>query len=346
MPIEERVRALLGPADPARGSAADLPALTAHDLIVRAEAATGPAAGLTPRARVSRRALVTGAAGAAVLGTAGTVWATRPTGPRHRPRSAGSPTAAPASASPAPPRLGPVARPVQYEIETGAGPAGDQLRALADRITDAPYDQHTGRYAYHRVKLWGEPESVSPDGRYVMSTVSVVETWEMADGSGRQRSTPLPPEFPDDASRAWWLTQPYLPDGPATTDLPRQPVTPLPTDATGLADLLDTAYGASAVAEQLSRINYKYVVPRATRAGLLRVLADIPDFVWRGHATDQAGRTGLAISGDDLPHGERNLLIFDPATGGLLAHQLSFIGSNLLKVYELVLATDRTDQPG
>lgn len=345
MPVEEHVRALLGPADPARDSAVEPPPLSAHDLIVRAEAATGPAAGSTPRRRVSRRALVSGAASAAVLGAAGAAWAARPSGPRHRPPSARSAT--PTSTSSVAPPLGPVVRPIRYEITAGAGDAGDQLRALADRITDAPYDQHTGRYAYHKVKLWGEPQSVSPDGRYVMSEVSVVETWLAADGSGRQRSTPLPPEFPDEASRAWWLTQPYQPSGPATTDdLPRRTVTPLPTDPSALADLLSTGYGTSAVAKQVSTINYQYVVPRATRAALLRVLADLTGFAWRGRATDQAGRTGLAITADDTQHHQRHLLLFDPTTGTLLAHELSFPATNLLNVSELILTTDRTNQLG
>jgi hypothetical protein len=135
-----------------------------------------------------------------------------------------------------------------------------------------------------------------------------------------------------------------MPNGSVSTDdLPPQPVRPLPSDASGLADMLDTGDGVSAVAKQISMINYRYVVPRATRAELLRVLADVPDLVWRGHATDQAGRSGLAISGDDTAHGERSVLIFDPYTGGLLAHELSFVGPNRLNVYDLILATDQTD---
>src|SRR2546430_15905 len=59
MAMEERVGALLAPADPARDGAVEPPPLTAHDLIVRAEAASGPVGGFPPRRRVSRRALVT-----------------------------------------------------------------------------------------------------------------------------------------------------------------------------------------------------------------------------------------------------------------------------------------------
>jgi hypothetical protein len=340
MTIEQRVHALLGPADPACDSTVEPPRLTAHDLIVRAEAATGPAPGVL-RHRMGRRTLVTGAAAAAALGAAGVVAVTRPSGAPAG-RHGGTPT----GASTGVPALGPVVVPVQYQIPTGAGAAGGPLRALADRLTDVLYERHAGRYTYHRLKVWGDPQMVSPDGRYVLGYTSYLETWRAADGTGRQRTTPLPPEFPDAASRQYWARQGLNgPGSPNTDDLPPFAVKPLPSDPTGLAAMLDTSYGVGAVAKQIGTVYGRYAVPRATRAEILRVLAGVPGFMWRGRTTDQAGRTGVAVTADDPPNHQQHVLIFDPATGALLAHELVNVGQHLLGTYQLFLATDRTGHP-
>jgi hypothetical protein len=97
------------------------------------------------------------------------------------------------------------------------------------------------------------------------------------------------------------------------------------------------------------------VVPRQTRATILRILAGVPGFVWRGEVTDRAGRTGVAVTADegDKQHHMQAVLVFDPRTGELLAHE--FLALNwqgrlapLARVseYTLLLAYDRTNQLG
>jgi hypothetical protein len=52
---------------------------------------------------------------------------------------------------------GSVLVPVAYQFDSGASPVGAQLRALAGKLVDAPYDNHTGRYTYHAIKTWVAP---------------------------------------------------------------------------------------------------------------------------------------------------------------------------------------------
>lgn len=90
----------------------------------------------------------------------------------------------------------------------------------------------------------------------------------------------------------------------------------------------------------------RYAVPRETRAQILRVLADVPGFLWRGEATDRAGRKGLAITFDDREHDEQELLIFNPGTGELLASELVVPSLKRTSTYIVILGTDLTDHLG
>ncbi|WP_255511200.1 hypothetical protein [Micromonospora sp. WP24] len=76
------------------------------------------------------------------------------------------------------------------------------------------------------------------------------------------------------------------------------------------------------VVKQLGGLYGLYVVPRRTRAEILRVLADVPGFRWRGQVVDRAGRKGVAITFDDREHDQQSLLIFAPETGELLAYEV------------------------
>ena len=48
----------------------------------------------------------------------------------------------------------------------------------------------------------------------------------------------------------------------------------------------------------------------------------------------------------DREHDEQTLLIFDPDTGQLLAHELLTLKPKRISTYLLILATDRTDHLG
>jgi hypothetical protein len=202
---------------------------------------------------------------------------------------------------------------------------------------------------YHEITYWGDPIESTADGRYVMAFAGNEKRWQLPDGTGRQVYTQLRPEFPDRASQEYWSHSKGMPTDigtPHTTSLPAIAIPPVPTDPAGLRTLLDVQYGAGAVCKDAGTIYGRYAVPRQTRAAILRVLADVPGFVWRGEVTDRGGRKGVAITYDDREHGQQNLLVFDPGTGALLAGELLTLSPKRISTYQLILATDRTDTLG
>jgi hypothetical protein len=352
MSAAEHTRALLGPADPARHAPVPPPRLSARDLIARA----GAASVSPPRRAPSRWRLV--AVGAVVValaaGTAlavGTIQVSTVDRPRTGPpgialATSGGAPAGGASSGAAP---SPVLVPIAYQYETGAPPAGDQLRALADRLVDAPYDKHTGRYTYHHMKTWGDPIMTSENGKYILGYAEERKVWIADDGTGKQQVIPLPPEYPDEASRHYWEQHmPSAKGGPQVGGgaLPPTPVSPLPTDRAHLTQLLQVRYGGGAVHKAIATIYQQHAVPRQIRAEILRILADVPGYTWRGTVTDRAGRAGVAVTFDDTANDEQNLLVFDPNTGELLGDELLVLKPRRLSTSEVILATDRTDRIG
>jgi hypothetical protein len=335
---EQQTRTLLGPADPARSVSVAPPRMSAAQLIARA--------GQQParHGRPSRRLVLAGTAATVVAGTVAAA-----TYPRWRGNDGGGTYA----------EVGTVLVPITYQVTENPSPAGDQLRALAGRITGTPYDTGTGRYAYHHFKTWGGGASIAPGG-YVMSYVKEIRTWGAPDGSGRIRNTMLAPEFPDEASRRYWQKAiPHWTPDPRKTqalsrpfqDLPPNPALanpPLPGDRAGLAATLKVRFGAGAAAKTVGDIYQTDLIPRQSRAEILEILAGVPGFVWRGEVTDRAGRGGVAITADDQAHQEQSLLVFDPRTGELLAHEMVavFPGKHRVSSYDLFLEYGRTDQLG
>ena len=242
---------------------------------------------------------------------------------------------------------GVVVVPIAYQNANPAPPAAEQLRALAARLTDAPYDAQTGPFRYHQIKDWGDPLMASPEG-FAMSFVVDQETWEFTDNSIWSRLTQLAPQFPDQASRDYWVHHggPWSAKPPVDTSFPPIGEAALPTDRAGLVTFMNVRYGVGAALKQVDTIYRRYVPTKATRAMVLDILADLPGLGWRGEVTDRNGRAGLAVTYDDVAHDEQWLLVFDPRTGALLAKELVLLKSDRVNVYSLFLATGRTTQPG
>jgi hypothetical protein len=331
---EQRTRTLLGPADPARGVVVPIPRVSATDLIARQE----PVLLVSP-AQPKRRVVLAAAAVTVAAGATGAVY------PFIR-------STRDASTPPVKTDAGLVI-PIAYQIPNDPPPAGNYLRDLSHRIADAPYDVHKGRYTYHHTKWWGGAELRSPEG-YVKSFVEEQEVWAAADGSGRRRYRQLPPEYPDEASRRYFENLPRAtgektpPPEPPYEDLPAGEAgatDPLPTNRAELVKLLEVQYGLGAVAKKLGTIYERYGIPRSTRALILDILAGMPGWSWRGEVTDRSDRPGLAITGED--HGQQQLLVFDPKTGALLAHEVVFLEpQRRVAAYQLLLVMDRTDRLG
>jgi hypothetical protein len=253
--------------------------------------------------------------------------------------------------------------PISYQFTTEAPAAGPHLRALARRIVDAPYDGRTGRYGYHHTKTWGDPMMSVENGRYQVAFAQERKVWSAPDGSGRETTKQLEPEYPDPRSRDYFRRArppgapginglapagPGIGDpaqgGPGVSGLPAGDRPAPPRGAAELRERLDVVHGADGVGKAVATLFQREVLDRPTRAAVLRVLADVPGFVWRGRVTDRAGRAGLAITHD--VEGTRTLLVFDPRTGGLLAAEAMRISPMQVSVYTLILVTDRTNRLG
>jgi hypothetical protein len=336
---ERQIQTLLGPADPARGVTVPPAPCSAADLIRSAEAdARVLPVPVTRSARASRRLVLAGASLVLAAGVTATV-AVRRAGP-----GTGGPP------------LGPVLVPIAYQYETNPPAAGDRLRALADRIGATGYDADSGRYAYHHYKTWGATVATSTEG-YEIHYVEDEQTWIAADGSGRIRTAQLAPEFPDDASRRYWQrklsdAQPAKTPASRSDDLPAGMAGPggpltLTADRAQLSQKLhlDVA-DAVGVAKTVSDKYQTYLVPRAARAQILRILADVPGLVWRGRVTDRAGRAGVAISADDPAHDVQLVLIFNAATGELYAQEMNLLREHKVMEYALFLRSGYADRLG
>ncbi|MGS2619831.1 CU044_5270 family protein [Micromonospora sp. LZ34] len=333
---EERTRTLLKPIDPARHSTIAPPRLSAHDLINRAEAVAEPVAHRR-QARPTRRLVLTAGTLAVAVGAAAIAQTFGPSSPDT------SEIVSPSGGDP-----GVVLVPVAYG--SGARDAGSQLRALASRLVDAEYDNRTGRYMYHHTKTWGDPVMTSPDGRHHVAFADETKVWQAADGTGKQVTTQLEPQYPDQESRDYWQRNlkpkaaASATPAPDNMPLPPMDLAPLPSGRAQLNEMLKIRFGAGAVSKEVSTVYGRYVVPRQTRAEILRVLADVPGFLWRGQVTDRVGRKGVAITFDDREHNQQSLLIFDPNTGDLLAHEQLALSPIRMNAYQVILHTAWTDR--
>ncbi|RQX02769.1 CU044_5270 family protein [Micromonospora inaquosa] len=329
----ERTRTLLGPADPARTAEVGPPLVSARELIDRVGATAMVAQ--RPRVRPTRRLVLT--AGTLAV-AAGAVAVLQPFG--------GTTPDTPESAP------GTVLVPVAYQFDADPPAAGPQLRLLADKIKDAGYDHQSGRYMYHHTKLWGDPVITSADGRHHVAFASETKIWQAADGTGNQASLQLEAQYPDQESRDYWQRESAA--RPAATGTPAPSVIPLPPRElrppsavpSELRELLKVEHGAGAASKEVSTLYGRYVVPRVTRAAVLRVLADVPGYRWRGQVTDRAGRNGVAVTFDDREHDAQSLLIFDPETGELLAHERLTLSPVRISSYKVILDTAWTDRVG
>ncbi|MGI5245742.1 hypothetical protein [Dactylosporangium sp. CA-139066] len=349
-------KALLGPADPARGVPIPPPRARAVDLIALAEATVDIDVASGVR---RRRILVPVAAGVAAVGLVATGVVAGGLIRRHPPGDTAGQATGPmptGTAAPTPtrtaaptPRFGPVVRPVAFEFDKRPPAAGDQLRALAAQLTPSRCDTTTGRYTFIHTIGWNAVFDDTPDGKSQRIVPSERWEWRADDGSERFRSTLLPAVYPNEESYRYYQKHPVQPSGtPAAVvhDLPPNPdraIVPLPTDPAEVAKKL-AAGGKQFLFWNVRDWFSAHAVPLATRAEVLRILANTPGVVWRGETTDRAGRTGVAISLDDKA--AQHVLIFDPSTGEMLAWDDVERPVDTVAGSTLLLGCEHTDQLG
>ncbi|MFV2022896.1 CU044_5270 family protein [Micromonospora sp. LOL_023] len=348
MRASQRVEELLGPADPIQGMGLPSPRDTAHEIIERADHSSvqldlksggdvRPSFVRRPRlALVAAVAIVVAAAAVTVP-----VWmlGDRTIGPATNDSLS---TAAGAELE--------VLIPVAYRQPDNPPDAGPMLSDLADRIADAPYDNHDGTYSYHRRKSWGARQAMAPGG-HIMSIAEETETWSDSSGNGMTKVQQLAPEFPTEESRRYWEgaldPSARTPGAPVSSTGLVGPDQPITEDPSELTRKLKVGAGAGTTVKAVNDIYSLYVVPRSVRSQILRVLAGTPSLHWRGEVVDRAGRTGVAVTTDDTEHNVQLLLIFDPVTGELLAHEVvKLTEPRQVQVYNLILSYGRTAEVG
>jgi hypothetical protein len=203
---------------------------------------------------------------------------------------------------------------------TGAAtmPAADLTR-IADHLVAAPYEAHSGTYQYTDTRIWetdttAEPGTPPASAARPAGSVRRIRSWTDTRGSGRaywvNEAHGCPPETDES-----WTGQVSPWDGPLSSDpdaVLRQLLGPPPNDGIDLFGQIGELFAAR-------------IVPLATRRGLLRILARQPHIAVSDGAFDPSGRIGIAVTNTKAVPAPppntpfRETLIFDPATGDLLA---------------------------
>lgn len=191
-----------------------------------------------------------------------------------------------------------------------AQPARPRLRALAQAVTASACDRADGPYAYVQLREWAIGNTAATG-----TAVLQYEHWLAADGSGR--STSVTTRVPADENPP---TDETFPPGAGLVD-----PAPLSDDPGILAARLNSidafARGPQSVLRALAEVNQWMAPGRDVRATALTVLADTDRLTYHGTVTDRAGRPGLAIAALSNNGGTRDLILLDPHTGELLAHE-------------------------
>lgn len=206
--------------------------------------------------------------------------------------------------------------PAKVEHSTSSIPAGPPLRALQQVVVGSPADPAPcGRYAFIRLRQWAADTVIGVDGLGTTETVLFeLARWRAGDGSGRVTTTRIParstPESHSDDFPAGGL-RPGV-SGPLSSD---------PQHLARQMSANQPPIGGQAVVRAVADIYGWYLPDRDQRAAIVAVLAGM-NLQWRGRTIDRAGRPGLAVSVDSDDGTSRDVLVFDPVTGRLLAYEL------------------------
>lgn len=206
--------------------------------------------------------------------------------------------------------------------------AGVELSRLADAIGQSPADLTRGRYFYRRQWRW--ITTLAPRTGDLRVYAACLELWVAEEGDGAT-SQVAPPPTGDLASTA----PDYRSIGAEFAGItPQKTIFSagtyngfvdgwVPAEPVALIRYLASEPLPDAPDTTLSAVAHLYLTQylnRAARAAVLRLLAQTPALTWHPRLVDRMGRRGVGVSAD-LRTGRRRTLIFDPATGQLLASQ-------------------------
>jgi hypothetical protein len=216
-------------------------------------------------------------------------------------------------------------------------PAGPDLRLMAQAAAGRP-DGPAGPVTYTRLATWSLDVTATP----ATGAARDEQLWWTADRAGRIVVT--------DSGAS-----------PATTTFGRGELAVVveqpSTDPALLAAQLDEhepfSDGPQAALRAVRDLYRYHALTGAGRSAALRVLAETPDMMFRGSVTLENGKTGVVISADSERGAVRDLAVFDPTDGRLLAYQqvstrgTGGVASAPRVTYQmLVLANGTTDAIG
>lgn len=305
------VRSLLAQADPAQGQDFLLPdydfADRPDDLGIALAHRPKPT-GLTARRRFAVASAVV-----ATLALAGGLAVAGPVGTGETPAFAATPPL------------------LDLEYDTTAPPAADYLLRIAASIPIPPTSDEVlvDSITFVRTRAWALDMAMSESETVAAIVPYEQERWRAPDGSGLVRRTWMPPQFADERARHDW--EQIAGHASSENDVIRYgpgeqaTVTPEPPSA-DLAELTAQLYahqprenGPKSAVRAVADIYRDWVLPATVRAQALRFLAEEEALRYHGRVTDRAGREGVAVTAESA--GETDMLILDPHTGAVLAHE-------------------------
>ncbi|WP_051367884.1 hypothetical protein [Hamadaea tsunoensis] len=213
---------------------------------------------------------------------------------------------------------------LRYADGAAEPPARTTLAALSaavGRLTDEP---PAGAYTRVRTQTWAADLTGGPAAAPFRE-----ELWWQADGSGTRLRVPLPGQAPGSTRGVdpGWAAAAVQPTvfgvGELRIPVPRVDLRPEILAGELIAENPDAAHDPAAMLRVVETLFGWHDLGAPQRSAVLRVLADTDGLVDRGTVVDRAGRTGTAVSADGTDAGvsKRDILVFDPVDGRLLAYE-------------------------
>jgi hypothetical protein len=230
--------------------------------------------------------------------------------------------------------------PRERRSEQGRNLAAVVLLRAARTASDqpAPAALGPGQFIYTKIKaLWGAYDE-GPNGPVAISfQIHTREDWTRSDGSGRYHEVEGHMLFPTAADAAYVyrhypsrLIDGHSADGTYGPGPPNyNQLSKAPTDPLKLKRLIESrklGYGPPGDAETFQIIGdllRRTGAPPALRSALYTIASQLPGVELIGPTHDQLGRPGTGVA--YVSRGQRDELIFDPQTSGLLAEQTSVV---------------------
>jgi hypothetical protein len=204
-------------------------------------------------------------------------------------------------------------------------PARKQLTALAGAVARLPHTSPAGPFTYTRTRLWARAATTAG----APPVIHDEQRWWAPDRSGRQTRTTIFGWSPG------YDPGPGLPTADPGHDVSYRPgeMTVIAAElsdnvfqvSSQLADQQDPADGPQATLRAVREV-YRFHDPNpGQRAALLQALADTDGLIIAGTADGGAGRRGIAVIADSDQGATRDIAVFDPATGRMLAYDTVWI---------------------